>query len=285
MTGKITSLIPPIFFIILIILIGLTYLAYSLMNEADKAKFPFEAGKFLMQLMVIIILGGAVQLIYSVLKSQQEEQATESYYSRQLEKGKELLKSGVIKKEEKAVMMLTKLLYDFEYRRQDITNVLCDYLRETYSQEKDFNEERASLLEFSLKSLAQIPRYDENKHLLYIDIHQIRVEKINLYGINFSDFIMWGCQFNEVLLSRGSFQNADLSGIIFNNCGMEFCNFKNAQVDNSFMDNRATTFINTRLYNNNLHESKLYSCLMINNIDVNIELFEPYIQSGRITFQ
>jgi hypothetical protein len=279
---KTSNVIPILFALILIVLFILTGLSYLMMTVEDKAKFPFEIGKFLMQLIVIIIIGGGIQFIFTLLKSQQEERLSESYYSRQLEKGKKLLNSGIIQNEEKALFLLTKLSYDFKYRRQDIINVICDYLRKTFSQVKTFDVGRTSLLDFSIKSLAEIPRNDENNHILCIDIHQIKVESINLFGINLNNFVMWGCQFTQVILSRGSFENADLSGVIFNNCGMEFCNLKNSLIAVSPLDKRNTSFLGSQLYHTNLHESNLVSCELQKIDDFDIESVKDYIVSGKI---
>ena len=53
------------------------------------------------------------------------------------------------------------------------------------------------------------------------DLHQIRIEGVNLTRANFRLFSLWGCQFHDVIFSSSSFEEADLGGAVFENCSLE----------------------------------------------------------------
>lgn len=277
----------------LVIIVPVLFWIYSSLNEITKPAILLEIAKATMQLFVIVIIGGAIKFIYDSAvqnkKSDEEskkersaEKRTELFLS-QFERIKYLLHSGDIEKETTAITILIELGHDYPYRWQAIIDELCKYLRNTYGLSKLPDKQRTEVLQYALRSLAMLPRYDTNQHVLNIDISQIRIEfDIDLTSINLKDVTMWGCLFKNTQLSKSSFENADLSGTIFENCGMEWCNFKNALMAYSFMDHKYTTFFKCRLWASNLNEANIIKFNMYNNIDYDLSSLQPFIEKGNV---
>ena len=215
-------------------------------------------------------------------------------YKTQLAYAERLLAWAEVEKVEKAIAVLTELGSDYPYRRQEIVDKICSYLRHTFPQDKEVDRQWLPILRFGIRSVASLPRYDVNGQPLNIDLHQMRIQSVNfqgndsegqlnLTGLNFKDVSIWGCVIKAVEMPRTNFENADLGGTVFEGCSLEWCNFRNSKLNASFMDaGRPTTFRNTRLWGNNLHEAIIDACHLHNSDGFDQHLIQPAIESGRI---
>lgn len=170
----------------------------------------------------------------------------------------------------KGVMILTELARSYPQQRQDLVDRIQAFMRRRFPQNESQGSPRkspepdapvpapsplAASVGFALRSITALPRLDENGQPLYLDFHQMRVENVDLSGINFKDVTLWGCQFHNVMLRKANLENADLGGTVFVNCSLEFANMRNAKICGSFMDERPTVFERTRLWRATLHEA------------------------------
>jgi len=266
---------------------------YNKLTSELRFTFLNEVAKHILQLVVIVIVGGWVKYSYDSLvqnnkvdedsrKEKEAENRTAIYFS-QLNNAVKLLFSGTCENEKIAITILTELGRDYPHRWQEIINKICEYLRTTFNKKKEVDTNRRAVLEYCIRCLANLPRYDDNNHPLNIDINQIKIQGIDLTCINFKDITMWGCFLIDVNISKSSFENADLSGTIFQNCGMELCNFKNSVLAMSFLDNnQKTAFLHTRLWGHNLHEALIYSCDLEDFECLDQRHLVPFVQSGNL---
>lgn len=284
------------------VLLFIVFLALytNIMNNSSFC-IGCELFKSLVQLFLIIFVGGIIQFSYARISKQkeQEEQQKEknlaeyrtSLYQHQLSNAIQLLNSKNPKDEITAIMVLTELGNGYPHRWQDIINDICQFLREKYGRfNHNNNINKPEVLEYCLRTLSNFPRIDNNSHSFLFDIHQIKImntknNDLNLYGINLKGFILWGCDFENINFSKVNFEDTNLAGTEFKQCGMEYCNFKNAIIETSFMDNnRATLFQKCNLWENNLNESKLERCCFENNLNIDYRPIQYLIDAGRIFF-
>lgn len=151
------------------------------------------------------------------------------YYD-QKQSAKRLLLSSGSSQIEKGLSLLFELANSYPYRAQEIINEITLFLRQSFPQENPVDLRRKRVLELSIRSLAAISRLDQNGYPYNIDIHQIRIEGINLTRTNFRFFSLWGCQFFDVILSHSTIEEADLGGTVFVNCSLEYADFKGAKM-------------------------------------------------------
>ncbi len=192
----------------------------------------------------------------------------------------------------KGVMLLTELARSYPYRRQDLVEQAQSFLRRRFPQDRalapratptDPPPPLARAVAAGIRCLTSLPRLDENGQPLYLDFHQMRVERVDLSGINFKDVTLWGCQFHDVILRRANFENADLGGTVFVNCSLEYANLKGAQMNCSFMDaGRPTTFHGTRLWRANLREADVVKCQYHPSEGEGVEEWTDLIQAKRM---
>src|SRR5262245_51541023 len=148
-------------------------------------------------------------------------------YSLQFAYAERLLRTGQASKAESGIAILTELAYEYQYRRQEIVDTICNYLRVKFPQNEDVAPEWRSVLQFAIRALASIPRADANGQPLNIDLRQMRIQSINLVGISLKNVSMWGCIVRDVEMPKADLENADLGGTVFEDCSLEWCNFKN----------------------------------------------------------
>lgn len=204
-------------------------------------------------------------------------------YNIQFAYAQKLLGSGRADKSETGIGILTELGYEYPYRRQDVVDTICSHLRSRFPQDRDVAEKWRRVLRFGIRSVASIPRSDSNGQSLNIDLRQMRIESVDLVGINLKDVTMWGCIMRAVEMPKANLENADLGGTVFEKCSLEWCNFKNAKLNASFMDKgRPTTFRNTRLWGNNLHEAVVDRCDLHHHDRFDLQRIQPLIDSGKI---
>jgi hypothetical protein len=174
---------------------------------------------------------------------------------------KRLLGNSHPHKIKKGISLLFELAISYPYRVQEIINEITAFLRQRFPQEKQVHPEDKELLELGIRSLAAISRLDSNGFPYDFDLHQIRIEDLNLTRTNFRFFSLWGCQFHNVILSHSSFEEADLGGTVFESCSLEYSNLKQAKLCASFMDQgRPSRFRGTRLWGSNLKDADIECC-------------------------
>jgi len=215
-------------------------------------------------------------------------------YQVQIAYSGELLESGEPDQAERAIAILVELGMEYSYRRQEVVDRICEFLRTSFPQSRNVMPDWLPVLKFGIRSLTSLPRYDVNGNALNIDLRQMRIEspgpsgetpgaKLDLTRTNFKDVTMWGCIFKGVELARSNFENCDIGGSVFEECGLEWCNFKNAKLNASFMDQgRPTTFRRTRLWGTNLDEAVIDLCHLHRSDGFDIGLLQPMIDGGKI---
>ncbi len=252
---KIAITLTAIFAIAIVV----TVLSYLQMTKSDQDKFLFEVGKMLLSFTLVVVVGGTVNFLYTQYQEQMDKYKLDTYFIRTRDECIEFLKSNQFKLQTIAITKLLRLADEYKVRKQDVITYVCNFVRNLESK-NGINKE---LLIFIIKSLTHVPRLDQNSHPVCIKLSQVTFQNMNdeeLYGLNFDYFVLWGCNFIGVNLSRCSFKHADLGGTLFQNCGLEYCDFKGAHINFSPEDKRPTIFQNCQLWSNNLHESNLSKC-------------------------
>lgn len=194
-----------------------------------------------------------------------------------------LLEKSDQNKKKKGLSLLFELAVSYPYRVQEIINLITAFLRKNFPQEKSIDPQYVEFLEFGIRSLASIPRVDQNGFPYNLDIHQIRIADVDLTRTNFRYFSLWGCQFFNVIFSHSSFEEADLGGTVFENCSLEYANLKGAKLCGSFMDEgRPTRLMRTRLWGTNLNEADIQFCELHNFDRIELQGMQQKINEGKI---
>ncbi|MBI4873695.1 MAG: pentapeptide repeat-containing protein [Acidobacteria bacterium] len=181
----------------------------------------------------------------------------------------------------KGLSLLFELAISYPYKRQEVVNQVTEFLRTKFPQDSPVSGPDKDVLESGLRSLAALPRLDQNGYPFNFDIHQIRVQDLNLTRTNFRYFSLWGCRFHNVILSHSSFEDADLGGAVFDNCSLEYANLKSAKLCASFMDhNRPARFTATRLWGANLQEANIACCELQNFDNLDLGPVQQQIAQG-----
>lgn len=167
----------------------------------------------------------------------------------------------------RGVNTLVQIAIDMPYRRQEMTDIIVnECLRKKFAQQvrekvTPTPQKMVEVFVDSLKAILNVPRENENRHRLNIDLHQIVLvaengkDSIYLQNMDFRDVVLWGSDFVNVDFSRSNFENADLGGVRFESCGLEDLNLKNAKICYSFMDKRPTLLINSHAARSTIDEA------------------------------
>ena len=194
-----------------------------------------------------------------------------------------LLTSSDPNKTKKGLSLLFELALSYPYRVQEVINLITAFLRNNFPQDKPIDKENMEVVEFGIRSLAAIPRMDRNGFPYNFDIHQIRITDVDLTRTNFKFFSLWGCQFFNVIFSHSSFEEVDLGGTVFENCSLEYADFRRAKLCGSLMDEgRPTRFIGTRLWGTNLNDSEIEFCELHNFDNINLQSIQNIINEGKL---
>jgi hypothetical protein len=196
---------------------------------------------------------------------------------------KRLLSSSGSRKMKKGLSLLFELANSYPYRVQEIINEITSFLRQNFPQERPVDSQQKEVLELGIRSLTAISRLDQNGFPYNFDIHQIRIESINLTRTNFRFFSLWGCQFFDVIFSHSTFEEADLGGTVFEDCSLEYADFKGAKMCGSFMDEgRPTRFKGTRLWGTNLKDADIEFCELDNFDNIDLQGVQNIINHGKL---
>lgn len=163
----------------------------------------------------------------------------------------------------RAVHTLIEIAGTQPTRRQEMVDLLAEnfFRRRLTRGDRQLDPTPKELVEIckvALRALLSLPRRDENGHGINIDLHQIRLvahEGIYLEKLNLQDVVLWGSEFVKVDLSRSTFENADLGGVRFVQCGLEDVNMKNARLSYSYMDDRPTIIEDCNLARSSIDEA------------------------------
>lgn len=204
-------------------------------------------------------------------------------YCDQKSTAKRLLASPSPPRAKKGLSLLFELAVSYPYRVQEVINTITAFLRRSFPQEKPVSPQQKEVLELGIRSLAAIPRLDPNGFAYDLDIHQIRIEDMNLTRTNFKSFSLWGCQFFNVILAHSSFEEADLGGTVFDNCSLEYADFQGAKLCGSPEDNnRPTRLRNTKLWRANLKDADVAFCELQNCESVDLPSIQHRIAEGKV---
>jgi hypothetical protein len=176
------------------------------------------------------------------------------------------LKSGNPQNIKRGVQILLEIAIVKPFRRQEMVDfIVSDCLRRYFGRENLPAEPTpppmVEVFVDTLRAVLNIPRKDENGHLLNIDLHQLRLISadvtVYLEQMNFSNVVLWGCDFVRVDLSRSTFETADLGGTYFKQCGLEFAVLDKAKLCYSVFDKRPTTIEETGLVGSTLDKAMI----------------------------
>lgn len=186
-------------------------------------------------------------------------------------------------KKKRGLSLLFELAVSYPYRVQEVINLITAFLRKNFPQEKSIDPQYVEVLDFGIRSLVSIPRLDQNGFPYDLDLHQIRIADTNLTRTNFRYFSLWGCHFFNVTFSHSSFEEADLGGAVFEDCSLEYANFKRAKLCGSFKDNkRPTRLVRTRLWGTNLNDADIEFCELHNFDHIDLRGMQQKIDEGKL---
>ena len=197
-------------------------------------------------------------------------------YESQWIRAVDLLRSSDPEENIGGISLFQELALSYPYKRQVIINTLQNYLMDAYPQDKEINKNYLKVLEQAIRTITTIPRHDDNGFPLNIDIHKIRIERLDLSGTNFQDISLWGNQFVRVIFSRSSFKNSDLGGTQFIDCSLEYSDLEGARLTRSFMDkengvSRPTRFKDTKLFKSTIEKADMDSCEISGFTDIEVD--------------
>lgn len=200
---------------------------------------------FLIKGLVIAVIGGSITAYLNEnLKVLRTSYLIASATRKIKTKKPETIKRGV--------NILVQIAIDMPYRRQEMIDIIVkECIQKMFAwREKPpvTPPEMVEVFVNSLNAILNVPRENENRHRLNIDLHQIALvakngTSIYLQNMDFRDVILWGSEFVNIDFSRSNFENADLGGVLFANCGLEDLNLKNAKMSFSFLDPKRPTMI------------------------------------------
>jgi hypothetical protein len=186
-------------------------------------------------------------------------------------------------RQKKGLSLLFELAVSYPYRVQEVITAITAFLRQGFPQGKPINPQYKEVLELGIRSLTAIPRLDQNGFPYDFDIHQIRIQDLNLTRANFRFFSLWGCQFHSVIFSHSSFEEADLGGTVFENCSLEYADLKGSKLCGSFMDEgRPTRLKGTRLWGTNLKDADIELCELHNFDNIDLQDIQQKISEGKV---
>ncbi|MFN9868582.1 MAG: pentapeptide repeat-containing protein [Pseudanabaena sp.] len=192
----------------------------------------------------------------------------------------------------RGVNILVQIATDLPYRRQEMINIIInECIRKKFRRQENPPVTSSEMVEVfidSLNSILNIPRENENRHRLDINLHQIALvaekgNSIYLENMDFRDVVLWGSEFVNVDFSRSNFENSDLGGVLFKHCGLEDLNLKNAKMSFSFLDpRRPTMLINSYAARTTIDEALIITVnqiqLVITNTEIDLEKREKLKQ-------
>ena len=94
-----------------------------------------------------------------------------------------LLNNSDPNKKKKGLSLLFELAISYPYRVQEVINLITAFLRKNFPQENAIDPQHSEVLEFGVRSLASIPRLDQNGFPYNFDVHQIRIADLDLTRI------------------------------------------------------------------------------------------------------
>jgi hypothetical protein len=200
---------------------------------------------------------------------------------------KRKIRTGKPKAIKRGVNMLVEIAIKKPYRKQEMLDIVTqEVFRKKFCRTGEYlpvtPPEMVEVFVDSLKAILSVPRDDENHHGVNIDLHKMALiaekEKyIYLEKINFKDVVLWGSEFTHVDFSRSDFENADLGGVRFEECGLEDLNLKNAKMSYSFLEpQRPTIIINSYAFRSNIDEA-----LIITGNQVQLQITRTGIDKER----
>jgi hypothetical protein len=164
----------------------------------------------------------------------------------------------------RAIHTLVEIAQTRPTRRQEMVDIIVeDCFRRIFGRagaaHGPTSPRLAELFVSALRALLSLPRVDENGHGLNIDLHQIalisEMQPVYLEKMNFKDVVLWGSEFVKVDLSRSTFENADLGGVRFVECGLEDLEMKKARLSYSPLDRRPTMIHGSAVARSNIDEA------------------------------
>jgi uncharacterized protein YjbI with pentapeptide repeats len=158
----------------------------------------------------------------------------------------------------KGVSLLSELIKGYPERTQEILDLLCAFVRKTWGGERPAGAAWNEVLVTTLRVLASVPKEDRNGHPHFIELTELRLTDVDLKGMNWANFVLWGTVFENVNMTRSSFVNTDLGGCVFKRgSSVEWSDFRGALMNCSFLDGKATFFDGTRLWGAKLSEARV----------------------------
>ncbi|SEM71759.1 Pentapeptide repeat-containing protein [Syntrophus gentianae] len=200
---------------------------------------------------------------------------------------KRKIRKGHPRAVKRGVNMLAEIAIHMPYRKQEMLDIVTKEVfrnKFSYSGKVPPVTPPAMVEVFvdSLKAILGVPRKDENDHGVNIDLHKIALvakegESIYLEKMNFKDVVLWGSEFIRVDFSRSDFENADLGGVRFENCGLEDLNLKNTRMSFSFLEPERPTILSNSIAS----RSNIDEALIITGDAVQLQIIKTEIDQER----
>lgn len=199
-----------------------------------------------------------------LLKPYFDEKLRALKYSEYFDYAGRLLKKADPGKAGKGLAVLAELARNYPYRTQELIDAVCSYLKKRWSKQAPYDEDWNGVLGSGLRILAGFPKKDVNQHPYYVEITQVLIRNLDLKGINFENFVLWGTEFVNANMTRSSFRNTDLGGCLFTEgTSVEWSDFSGALMNFSYMDMECTTFDRARIWGSRFEDARIDRCKMI----------------------
>lgn len=199
-----------------------------------------------------------------LLKPYFDEKLRALKYDRYFKYAVRLLAENDVDRACQGLAVLAELARTYAYRTQEVISAICDFLKRRWAKSQPFDASWNRALVAGLRILSALPKKDSNEHPYYVEVTQIRAQELELKGINFENFVLWGTDFIDVNMTRSNFRNTDLGGCRFlHGTSVEWSDFSEAMMNFSFVDEIATTFDGARLWGADFSEARIDCCNMV----------------------
>jgi Pentapeptide repeats (8 copies) len=193
-----------------------------------------------------------------LMKTFLDERLLSLKYDRYLALCRKRLASDQPRIARKGVSLLSELIKGYPERTQEILDLLCAFAKKTWNHQHPAGAAWNEVLVTTLRVLASVPKADRNGHPHFIELTELRLTDVELKGMNWANFVLWGTVFENVNMTRSSFVNTDLGGCVFRKgSSVEWSDFSGALMNFGLLNKTATFFDDTRLWGAKLAEARV----------------------------
>ena len=197
------------------------------------------------------------RLILPVIDRKFQAYRTQSAF----DSARELLKSESPVECLKGLSIVRELCLDSPINLQEHIDLLCEFVRDKANRKQEQLGVWASPVRSALILICSLPRYDRNNWSYHLDLSNIRLNDLKLQRLNLENAVLFDSVFHNVDFGYSSFKGCDLGGSKFEaSSSVEWCNFTESLLNNSFLTHSMTSFFDTRLWGCNLEAARIDCC-------------------------